>query len=237
MASGEQYGFVFAVTFIIVFSALIGSIPVDFQGQGSTPDILIPVNPNLLTDFEETKQFSEDDFTMVVAYLGYYYYDLPTGGTTFECDIDTDAFKVGAHTLWVGFWLGGISWTNFISENGTNYGTSVSFSDLENDAVEGAVRYTLQYEDSGLSAGGFVFYWNTTTYSYPIDAWDNDELELLHGVGFVADTNIANLLFALLFLQLPDVPATVNILMVAPLWACIIFVLWFVIKEMIPFLG
>jgi len=236
-ASNEHYGFVFAVTFIIIFTALVASIPADLQGQGATPNILIPVTPNLLTDFTEAKQFSKVDFTLAIPYFGYYYYDLPTGATTFSCDIIADSFRVGAHTLFVGVWLGGISWTNFISENGTNYGTSISFSDLENDAEDGAVRYTLQYEDSGNSAGGFVFYWNTTTYPDPVDAWDNDELELVHGVGISADVNVANLLLALLFLQLPDVPMLVNILLIGPVWASIIYVLWYIVTTMIPFLS
>ena len=55
----EQRTFVFAVTFIIVFSALVGSIPVDFQGQGTTTETITPVNPNLLSDFASIKEFDK----------------------------------------------------------------------------------------------------------------------------------------------------------------------------------
>ncbi len=231
----EQRTFVFAVTFIIVFSALIGSIPVDFQGQGATVETVTPVNPNLLTDFAHTEEFDKTDFSgaLVLSYA----YDLPlVDGITFECQFYDNEFFVGAHALFLGIWLGGVSWANFISDNGTNHGIDVSFSDLENDAADGVVRYTLQYEDTGLSAGGFLFWWNTTTYSDPSDAWDNDDLLLLHGVGLTANTDIASLLLALMFLQLPEVPTVVNVLIITPIWASIIFVLWFIIKEMIPFL-
>jgi hypothetical protein len=231
----EQRTFVFAVTFIVVFSALIGSIPVDFQGQGSTVETLIPVNPNLLSDFSAKEEYDKTDFSGIVTL--FYVYELPVDGTTFECNYYDNAFSLAAHTLFVGLWLGGMSWVNFISDNGTNHGLSVSFSDLENDAEEGAVRYTLQYEDTGNSAGGFVFYWNTTTYVNPSDAWDSDELYLLHGVGITASTDIASLLLALMFLQLPEVPTLVNVLIITPMWAGIIFVLWFIIKSMIPLLG
>lgn len=235
MSSGsEQRTFVFAVTFIIIFSTLIASIPVDFQGSGATVETVTPINPNLLSGFAESEEFVKTDFSGVVGL--FYVYDLPIGGTTFECNYYDNEFSVGAHTLFVGLWLGGISWINFISDNGTNHGLEVSFSDLENDAEEGVVRYALQYDDTGNSAGGFVFYWNTTTYSDPSDAWDNNVLYLLHGVGLLANTDIASLLISLLFLQLPEVPALVNVLIVVPIWASIIFVLWFIIKEMIPFL-
>ena len=233
----EQRTFVFCVTYIIIFSALVGSIPVDFQGQGSTVDDVTPVNPSLLSDFAETEEYDKTDFTgtPVIRFV----YDLPdVSGTTFECLYTSNTFLLGAHSLFLGVWLGGYSWINFISGNGTNYGLSVSFTNIVNDATDGVVRYNLQYVDSGLSAGGFVFYWNTTTYSNdPSDAWDNDELFLLHGVGFTANTDITSLLFSLMLLQMPEVPTLVNVILVTPTWAALIYVAWFIIKSMIPLLG
>ncbi len=235
MASSEQYGFVFAVSFIIFFSALLTTIPLDLQGQGATPDIVVPINPNLLTDFAEIEEFDKTDFGGILSF--YFTYELPNGGTTWECLFASNSFAIGAHTLFVGLWLGGYSWVNFISDNGTNYGMTVSFTDIDNDLEEGAVRYTLQYEDTGNSAGGFVFYYNTTTYTDSEDAWDNDELFLVHGIGMSADTNVANLLLSLLFFQIPEVPFLVNVFLITPLWANIIYVAWFIIKSMIPLLG
>jgi hypothetical protein len=221
MAS-EQRTFVFAVTFIIIFATLISTIPVGLQGQGGTGDSITPVNPNLLTDFSDINEYDKTDFSGSPLN---YVYDLPlVSGTTFGCIFSANIFILGAHTLFVGLWLGGYSWINFISENGTNHGGSVSFTDIDNDVEEGAVRYTLQYEDTGRSAGGFVFYYNTTTYTDASDAWDSSELFLLHGVGMSADTNIASLLISLLLLQLPDVPLLVNVIIITPMWGAIIFV-------------
>ena len=230
----EQRTFVFAVTFIITFAALVGSIPEDFQGQGATVETVIPVNPNLLSDFSDTEEFDKTDFSVGIGSL-YYVYELTP--ITFECVLIGNDFSVGAHTLFVGIWLGGYSWTNFFSDNGTNHGLTVSFSDLEIDAEDGVVRYALKYEDTGNSAGGFVFYWNTTTYSDPESAWDSNELYLLHGIGITANTDIASLFLSLMFLQLPEVPTLVNVLMATPVWASVIYVLWFIIKSMIPLLG
>ena len=234
--SDEQYGFVFAVTFIIVFSALIATIPLDLQGQGATPDMVTPINPNLLTDFAETEEYNKTHFGGVLYF--YYMYDLPDApATTFECVFTTDRFNIGAHALFLGIWLGGYNWVDFKNENGTDYGLAVTFHDIDADADDGVVRYTLTYEDTGNSAGGLIFYWNTTTYSGSSDAWDNNALILLHGVGMTTNTDIASLLLSLLFLQIPEVPFLVNVLLVTPVWASIIFVAWFIIKSMIPLLG
>ena len=231
----EQKTFVFAVSFIIIFSALVGSIPVDFQGQGATVETVTPVNPNLLTDFSETSEYDKTDF---IEFPLNYVYDLPlVDGTTFTCIFSANTFRLGAHTLFVGFWLGGYNWANFISENGTNYGDSVSFTDIDNDLEDGAVRYTLQYEDTGNSAGGFVFWYNTTLHASASDAWTNETLFMLHGIGFATNTDVVSLLLSLMFLQLPDVPVLINVLIATPVWAAIIFVLWYIIKSSIPFLG
>jgi len=49
--------------------------------------------------------------------------------------------------------------------------------------------------------------------------------------------DIGSLLLALLFFQLPDVPVLVNIFLVLPAWASIIYIVWFIVISMIPFLG
>ena len=91
--------------------------------------------------------------------------------------------------------------------------------------------------DSSSAAGALVLYWNTTTYATSSDAWDNDDLYMLHGVGIesTATNDIGALIISLLLLRLPEVPPLVNVLLAVPIWACIIYVLWFIIKEMIPF--
>ena len=76
-----------------------------------------------------------------------------------------------------------------------------------------------------------------TEYEDPEDAWDNDVLILLHGLGIedTATANIGALIISLLLLQLPEVPTLINIFIAVPIWACIVYVIWYIIKEMIPF--
>lgn len=235
MAS-EQRGFVFGVTFIIVFSVLIATIPVDLQGQGETPDMLTPLDPSIISDFASTADYIKSDFVAVGTAL-WEEYDL--GGKSWVCRLEvTDEFLLGSKVLIGGvLWLGQMDDSKFVSVDGKDRDSSLNFTEIDTDATDGTVRYSLLSLTSGNSAGGFIVYWNTTTYSNSSHAWDNDGLYLLHGLGFAASatSNIGSLLVSLLLLQLPDVPLLVNILIVTPIWASILFVLWFIIKEMIPF--
>jgi hypothetical protein len=230
-------GFVFAVVFIVVFSTLVASIPAGLQGIGDSPDTIIPVDPKLLTGFEETENWTRTDYTGVIPN---YQYILPAGGRTWSSDwidLADDYFTLAALTYW---WiiLTGVDTCKFVLSNGTSRGTTLSIDEIEGDAVDGSVRYSLLFTTTGNDAGAFVVFWNTTLYADPQDAHDNDVLNLLHGVGFSssATNDIGSLLVGLLFLSLPEVPVLINALLATPIWACIIYVLWYVIKEMIPFI-
>jgi len=230
MAS-EQQGFVFAVVFMIVFASLIAAWPAGLQGPEETVQNITPVDPNLLTDFAEY-----ENYTKAVVDPSY---DYTLGDRDWTVREYLNAFYLGAKQyLWF-LWLGGYDQVKFIASTGTDRGQDLSFTEIEADATNGSIRYSLTYVTTGDSAGGFVVYWNTTVYSDPEDAWDNNVLYLLHGVGIASTTgaNILGLLFSLLTLQLPDVPVLVNVLLVTPVWASIIYIVWFLIKSMIPFLG
>ena len=231
MAS-EQRGFVFGLTFIVIFSVLVATIPTDLQGLGETGDMVTPLDPSIISDFDDSKTYGKANLT---AY-GQYVYDL--GNKEWVFSEYTGTFQLGAKVLIGGIlWLGHLDSCKFISPTGEDHGSVLQIADIAADADNGTVRYSLQSIGSGNSMGGFVVYWNTTTYSDPADAWTNEILYLLHGVGFdtSATADIGALLVSLLLLQLPDVPLLVNILLVTPIWASIIFILWYVIKEMIPF--
>lgn len=233
----EQRGFVQGVVFILLFSALILAMPVDFQGEGSTPDDLVPVNPSLIAGFSDSENYTKDAYSFGAIY-GYYDYSLNSLNWRASCLTAGDQFRLGAKDYVGGvIWLGNIFYCDFISEDGINRGSILTYAEIDADADDGAVRYSLTFEESGNSAGGFVIYWNDTTYSDSSDAWDNSELYFLHGVGIAdaATLNIASLLISILFLQLPDCPTLINILIASPIWANIIYIFWFIIKETLPF--
>ena len=235
MASGEHAGFVFAVTFIVLFAGLTAMVPIEIQGAGATTEILVPVDPSLVSDWTAYKDFNKTDMTLLGG--GYYtlYYDA-LGGYDWFVGFNEVAFMLGAKIYWGPFWLGALDYVQFISDTGTNYDTSLTLSDIENDGVDGTAKYNLIFSESGNDAGDFIFYWNTTTYSSPSDAWDNSDLVLVHGVGFTPNTNIVSLLLGILFLQLPDVPVQINLLLAVFPWASVIYIIWFIVKESLPFL-
>jgi len=229
-------GFVFSVVFLLVFGALLSSIPAGLQGPGEEPDTIIPIDPSILTGFADTEDYGPADYSFL--HTQRYYYDYNDfGGHNWRTVTDNDTFlTLGAKVLVLGiFWFGVIDACKFEAPSGENRGTQLDFDEIDADAENYAVRYSLTFEDSGDSAGSLVIYWNGTASVN--DAWDNGDVYLLHGVGLdtSATANIAVLLVSLLFLQLPEVPPLINILLAAPIWACIVFVLWYVIKEMIPF--
>ena len=229
---GEMRGFVFSLVFIIIFATLLSTIPAGFQGQEETPEGMVPISPSLLTGFNDYENWTKAECS-----IGIYEYDL--GGRSWVFGEAADTIIIFAKVLIAGFlWLGQIDQVKFISSEGVNRGDELTFTEIETDAPDGSERYEMQFTGSGDVAGAFVVYWNTTTYSDPLDAWDNNLLYVLHGVGFdsSATTNIGALIVGLLTLQLPDVPVLVNAFLAVPIWACIVFVFWFIIKEMIPFL-
>ena len=236
MAS-EQRGFVFAVTFIVVFATLLATIPAGLQGPDETPDMVIPVDPSLVTGFSNSENWNGSDMSGGVPPLNRYEYDLGGFSWIFR-EVDVLTFDLGAKVLIGGvLWLGQMDSSKFISPLGGDRGGYLTTSEIDADDENGTVKYSLISIGGGYSQGSMIFYWNTTTYTNSTDAWDNDALYMLHGIGFAesATSNIGVLLINLLLLQLPDVPLLVNILLVTPIWASIIFVLWFIIKEMIPF--
>jgi len=135
-------------------------------------------------------------------------------------------------------YIGHIDSCKFVSAEGVDRGATLSFDEIDTDADNGTHRYNLQYLAApDISAGKWIVFWNTTAYDNSSHAWDNDELYLLHGMGIeeTATRDILGIVIALLFFSLPEVPLLVNVLIATPMWACIIFLLWFIIKETMPF--
>lgn len=228
----EQKTFVFAVTFIIIFATFLSTIPVGLLGEGSEPDMIGSVDPSVVAGFTDTETYQQSNFSGI-----FYEYDL--GGRTWRCEGYDTYFRLATKVFVFGFlWLGGLDRVKFISPEGVNRGEALLFSEIETDASEGTISYELLYVDTGNAAGSFIVYWNITEYTDPKDAWDNDVIYLMHGVGLesTAVIDIGTLLLDLLTLQIPEVPLLVNVLLAVPIWASIVYLIWFIIKEMIPFL-
>ena len=231
--SSEQRTFVFSITFIIIFSVLVATIPIGLLGRGETPDMITPVDPNTVAGFSASEEFMEGNFTE----YGTYEYEL--NNKNWYCTNFGSGFTLGAKILVFGFlWLGGLEAIKFVSSDGDDRGETLLFTDIDSDAEDGFESYEMQFVDNGNAAGTFIIYWDITAYTTSYAAWFVDALYCIHGVGLesTAVIDIGSLLIDLLTLQLPEVPLLVNILIVVPIWAGIVYILWYIIKEMIPFL-
>jgi hypothetical protein len=245
MAHDEMGGVVFVVVFIVLFSTLLSTIPAGLQGPGQNAEYFTPLDPAILTDFADGVNWTKSGMSEVSGLFYYPSYPLgyELGAYDWLAGVDNTStwqFALAAKIYALGFiWLGQYDAVKFVSPTGTNRGTVLSIDEIEADATDGVVRYTLTFETSGNSAGGFVFYWNETLYSDPYDAWTNDNLQFVHGIG-LEDTislDIGSLLLGLLLFNLPDVPALIGIPLGAMLWAAIAYLVWWIAISMIPFLG
>jgi hypothetical protein len=230
MAS-EQQGFVFAVSFLLLLSALLISMPAALQGSGGTAQELRGVDPDLITGFSDTVNWTPDAMSS-----GVYTYDI--GGYHWYFRNYGSYMYLDRRILFLEiFWFGAVEHTEFVLANGTNRGSHLTWADIQGDSEDGSVRYNLRFTDNGNDAGGFVFYWNATLYPDPEDAYDNSVMNYIHGVGIdsTAATNIFTLLLQLLTFQIPGVPVIVGVLLAAPVWASIAYLLWFIITGSLPF--
>jgi len=229
---GEYRGFIFAITFILFFAGLVVAIPVGLEGQGLDPDRVVPLDTAIIFGFEDYETYNMS----VLSAYDQYQYDFNLRGWVFSYYAGT--IQLGAKIVYLGFlWFGQLDSCEFISPDGNNRGAVLSYEEIDTDAENGTVNYNLRYLVNGADAGGFVVYWNSTEYESSFDAFVADDVFFMHGVGIAstAPVDITSLLIGLLLLQLPNCPPLINLLLATPIYAAVVFLIWFIIKESMPF--
>ena len=229
---GEYRGFIFAITFILFFAGLVVAIPVGLEGQGLDPDNVVPLKTAIIFGFEDYETYNMS----VLSAYDQYQYDFNLRGWVFSYYAGT--IQLGAKIVYLGFlWFGQLDSCEFISPDGNNRGAVLSYEEIDTDAENGTVNYNLRYLVNGADAGGFVVYWNSTEYESSFDAFVADDVFFMHGVGIAstAPVDITSLLIGLLLLQLPNCPPLINLLLATPIYAAVVFLIWFIIKESMPF--
>jgi len=228
----EYRGFLFSIIFIIVFAGLVVAIPSGLEGQGLDPDRVVPLNTAIIFGFE-----AYENWTMVsLNAFDQYQYTFNLRDWSFSHYAGT--LQLGAKIKYAGFlWLGQLDSCEFISSAGVNRGAVLGSQEIDEDAENGTANYNLLYLVNGADAGGFVLYWNSTEYENSIDAFYADDVNFMHGVGLAstAPVDITSLLVGLLLLQLPNCPPLINLLLATPIYAAVVFLIWFIIKESMPF--
>lgn len=237
---GEMKAFVFSIVFILVFAAFTSSIPVDMQGLGEDPDEINPLIPSTIFGWEDYEAWNKSlcsSYGTPVSLGVDYEYSLNTRDWWFMTFLSS-AFQIGAKNYWGGWlYLGQLDSVEFVNPTGGNVGHTLYFDQIDDDAVNGTVTYGMFYVANGAKCGDLAMHWDTTTYTNSSDAWDNEELNIMHGFGLAetATLDATSLLIGILLLQLPDCPLLLNVLIASPLYACVVFLIWFIIKETLPF--
>ena len=228
----EYRGFLFAIIFIIVFAGLVVATPPGLEGQGLEPDGVVPLDTAIIFGFEDYESYNMS----VLSPSDQYQYNFNLRDWLFS--YYAGMLQLGAKIVYFGFlWFGQLDSCEFISSEGINRGAVLSYEEIDADADNGTINYNVRYLVNGADAGGFVVYWNTTAYESSLDAFVAEDVSFMHGVGIAstAPVEITSLLVGLLLLQLPNCPPLINLLLATPIYAAVVFVIWFIIKESMPF--
>ncbi len=221
----EMKTFAFVVSFLLIYSAFLSTVP-----------------PGLLTDTYDDPTLTEIDPQLVVGFGSYVQYDL-TNYTAGEFSYSLGGFEwnvwdLGGVTLGtkviIFIWID-TNWVEFILESGESRGVGVFWATVQADADNGTTRYTLV---NNAITSGMVLYWNPNDYTYCWDAWGNDSLYIIHGVGASDESpqNALSLVLGMLTFSIPGIPFLLQVLLSSPIYASILYLIWFLIKEVIPFL-
>lgn len=221
----EMKAFVLCVTFLLLYASLLGTVPTGLL----TTDVISPeltgTNPQSLSGFTEYVQYDSTNYSG--GSLAYTLGSLDWVSTPFSY------YRVGVKRyVWL-LWVS-TDYAVFTAADGGTRGDELTLAEVDADAENGTVRYTATH---GQGASAVVFSWNTTAYPTAANAWGNDSLAIVHGTGFNPDLtgNVLSLLFGLLTLSLPDVPFLLQVLLSTPLYASILYLMWFLVKEVLPF--
>ena len=237
MAEREIQAFVFVVTFMLVFTGLVASTPTGLITTSYNNPVLPSVNQDLLGGFQFYTSYNSND-----TYFTYYgvngQYDYQLGGFYWRASNSSSGLALGVKQIWIVLWIS-TDWCEFKSQDtGISRGESLSFSEIDEDMVNGTVKYNTLHGGGG---GTWVLYYNSGDdgWGSSYEAWINEELYIIHGLG-VGDTapqNVIGLLFGLMTLTLPDIPYLFQLILATPIWAMAIILTFLFIMKMIPLFG
>ena len=222
----EMKNFAVVVSVLLIYSALLGTMPAGFMTATYETPELADIDPQLIVGFENYVTMNSTNFT-----AGGVDYDF--GGHGWTAQVINGIFSLFYRTQFLIF-IPVYTGTTLTFES-FDRGDFLTWETIYTDSEDGLARYTAKCPQL---TSGLVFTWNTTDYTYPWDAWGNGSLIIVHGVG----ANIANapldvlsLLLAMLTYSVADIPPLLQVLLNSPIYASVLFLVWFIIKEVIPF--
>ena len=225
----ELKTFSIVVSFLLIYSALLGTMPAGFMTATYETPELADIDPQLIVGFENYVTYNSTNFTAGGLDYGF-------GGHLWSAVDTTGIISLYYRTI-LFLIIPVYTAVTFTFEGGFDRGESdLTWVQIQTDSEEGITRYTAKCPQV---SSGLVFMWNTSDYLYAWDAWGNDSLLIVHGVGADianAPLDVLSLLFAMLTYSVADIPPLLQVLLNSPIYASVLFLIWFFIKEVIPFL-
>lgn len=117
----------------------------------------------------------------------------------------------------------------------------INGDDLDNDySTYEDIRFTIRFDSEAIFQVTALFDFNETTYNNPSDAWNNNELNVLIGIGFDdvnTSYNIWDLISMLLFFRMPNVSPILMGIIAIPIWVAIIYLAYVLAIKVIPLIA
>lgn len=241
----ELRGLIFVVTFMGIFVFLAILIPTEFftfnpERQVETPDHFEAID---IQFFSETENFT------VVHSTYFYNHQFSLGGWNIAFrSWQSYALVPVAHICSYGYrswWI--FAWDfrayDWFDENGVNYGDELTFAELDSiwNKQEEKQNETITFITKLEHCQVMVYFgWNTTAYSKPSDALNNNEMDVLYAIGMDqinTSVNAWNIVGMLLFFQIPDVHWIINVLINIPMWIVIAYLTYVLVIKVIPLIA
>ncbi len=221
----EMRGFVVAVSFLLIYSTLLGTVPAGFLTVTYEPPTLSPIDPQLISGFDGFVMMNSTNFTAGGVDYGF-------GGHLWTAIAADSTFTLFYRQ--VIFFVIPVYTVNDMSFETFARGTSLTWITILEDSDNGTARYSAVCP---FATSGLVFVWNVTDYVYPWEAWGNGSLTVVHGIGAdaYAPQNALSLVLAMLTFSVPEIPVILQVLLNTPIYAMVAYLVWFLIKEVIPF--
>lgn len=244
MADTDVKIMLFCVTSFFLFAFIAGSLPSEVYAYDPDYAYNHPENYQGLDigGYQYTTNFTLNDGTFTTIFGGkQYLFDL--GGTNWImwASSDYSQIRFGQRNYLGIFWIS-TNWLTFRNQNGTGRGDILTYSELNLDYAgnEGWVSYRTYFEADPSIGCDINFGFNTTLYSDPQSAMNNQALTVLVGLGLEDTTTTLNawqLVGGIMLFQLPDIDPLFNALIAFPMWANFAVALVLFVARFIPLIS
>jgi hypothetical protein len=245
MGIDESRPFIMSFTFMVVYILLLSQIPVELYVHSYTQhDYNIPPYFEGLDVgvYSLSHNFTINDAT-TTQILGITIYDWSLGGFDWRLltDVNYNYMMIGKRNMF-GIFLISTDYLDFIGESGNNRDTELYRREMNLDYTgdESWVHYRMSLEAQPEVGCDIYLGFNTTLYNSPGEALENQALTVFQTMGLddvYTSFNVWRLIGQLMFMTLPDIHPVLNVVLIAPIWANIVWTLLIVLSKLIPGLG